>query len=79
VRGDFFSPAAANVSRNRYQEQEHVAAASTSSIGPSSAAIVAQQLIGQTEGVVDVKVGLRLVMESAIFMSKIDPRSVRQE
>jgi len=26
-----------------------------------------------------VKVGLRLVMESAIAMSKIDPRSVPQE
>ena len=40
--------------------------------------IVAQQLIDQTKGVVDVKVGLRLVMESAISMSKIDPRSVPQ-
>jgi hypothetical protein len=46
---------------------------------PIICAIVAQQLIGQTKGVVDVKVALRLVMESAIFMSKIDPRSVRQE
>jgi hypothetical protein len=46
---------------------------------PIICAIVAQRLIDQTKGVVDVKVALRLVMESAIFMSKIDPRSVRQE
>jgi hypothetical protein len=46
---------------------------------PIICAIVAQQLIGQTKGVIDVKVALRLVMESAIAMSKIDPRSVSQE
>jgi hypothetical protein len=45
---------------------------------PIVCAIVAQQLIDQTKGVIDVKVGLRLVMESAISMSKIDPRSVLQ-
>ncbi len=46
---------------------------------PILCAIAAQQLINQTKGVMDVKVALRLVMESAIFMSKIDPRSVPQE
>jgi hypothetical protein len=46
---------------------------------PIICAIAAQQLIAQTKGVMDVKVALRLVMESAIFMSKIDPRSVPQE
>ena len=46
---------------------------------PIICAIVAQQLIGQTKGVLDVKVALRLVMEAAIFMSRIDPRSVPQE
>ena len=46
---------------------------------PIICAIVAQQLISQTKGVIDVKVALRLVMELAISMSKIDPRSVPQE
>jgi len=46
---------------------------------PIICAIAAQQLIGQTKGVIDVKVALRLVMESAIAMSRIDPRSVPQE
>jgi hypothetical protein len=46
---------------------------------PIVCAIVAQQLVGQTKGVLDTKVALRLVMESAIFMSKIDPRSVPNE
>jgi hypothetical protein len=46
---------------------------------PIICAIATQQLIGQTKGVMDMKVALRLVMESAIAMSKIDPRSVRQE
>jgi hypothetical protein len=45
---------------------------------PIVCAIVAQQLMGQVKGVLDMKVALRLVMESAIFMSKIDPRSVPQ-
>jgi len=46
---------------------------------PIVCAIVAQQLIGRTKGVLDMKVAVRLVMESAIFMSKVDPRSVPQE
>ena len=46
---------------------------------PIICAITAQQLITQTKGVIDPKVALRLVMESAIAMSKIDPRSVPQE
>ncbi len=46
---------------------------------PILCAIATQQLMGQVKGVMDMKVALRLVMESAIFMSKIDPRSVPQE
>jgi len=46
---------------------------------PIVCAIVAQQLIGRTKGVLDMKVAVGLVMESAIFMSKVDPRSVPQE
>jgi hypothetical protein len=46
---------------------------------PIVCAIVAQQLIGHTKGVIDMKVAVRLVMESAIFMSKVDPASVPQE
>jgi hypothetical protein len=46
---------------------------------PIVCAIATQQLMGQVKGVMDMKVALRLVMESAIFMSKIDPRSVPQE
>jgi hypothetical protein len=46
---------------------------------PIVCAIVAQQLIGQAKGVIDMKVALRLVMESAVFMSKIDPKTVPQQ
>ena len=46
---------------------------------PIICAITAQQLVTQTKGVIDPKVALRLVMESAIAMSKIDPRSVPQQ
>lgn len=46
---------------------------------PIVCAVVTQQLISQVKGVLDVKVALHIAMESAIFMSKIDPRTVPQE
>jgi hypothetical protein len=46
---------------------------------PIVCAVVSQQLISQIKGVLDMKVALRIVMESAIFMSKIDPKTVPQQ
>ena len=46
---------------------------------PIVCAVVTQQLISQVKGVLDVKVALRIAMESAIFMPKIDPKTVPQQ
>jgi hypothetical protein len=45
---------------------------------PVIAALVANQFIAETKEVLDPRVGLRLVMEAAIAMSKVDPKSVPQ-
>jgi len=46
---------------------------------PIVCAVVTQQLINQVKGVLDVKAALRMAMESAIYMSKIDPKTVPQQ
>ncbi|WP_424631213.1 hypothetical protein [Bradyrhizobium sp. SYSU BS000235] len=40
---------------------------------------VADQLLRQTKDTLDPRIGLKLVMESAIAMSKVDPKSVPKE
>jgi hypothetical protein len=46
---------------------------------PIVCAVATQQLINQVKGVLDIKVALRIAMESAIYMSKIDPKTVPQQ
>ncbi|MCW5770439.1 MAG: hypothetical protein KIT16_02295 [Rhodospirillaceae bacterium] len=45
---------------------------------PIVAGIVAKQLLVMSKSVLDPRIAFRLCMEAAIFMSKIDPRSVPQ-
>lgn len=45
---------------------------------PLISALVAQQLLQWTKGTIDPRVGVALIMESAIVMSKIDPATVPQ-
>ena len=40
--------------------------------------MVAQQFVSQAKDVVDPRVGVALVMEAAIAMSKVDPAAVPQ-
>lgn len=42
------------------------------------ASLAAQQLLIQTRDTLDPRIGLRLIMESAIAMSKVDPATVPQ-
>ena len=44
----------------------------------SVASLAAQQLLIQTKDTLDPRIGLRLIMELAIAMSKVDPRTVPQ-
>ena len=46
---------------------------------PVICAEVANQLFRQTKDTLDPRIGLKLVMESAIAMSKVDPKSVPKE
>lgn len=46
---------------------------------PTVAAIVAQQLLTMTKDVLDPRLSLRIIMESAVTMSKVDPKLVPQE
>jgi hypothetical protein len=45
---------------------------------PLITALVANQLVQRTKGVLDTGIGFRLVMESAIAMSKVDQKTVPQ-
>jgi hypothetical protein len=45
---------------------------------PLVSALVAQQLLQWTKDIIDPRVGVGLVMESAIVMSKVDPKTVPQ-
>jgi hypothetical protein len=46
---------------------------------PLVTALVARQFLQWTKDTIDPRIGLALIMESAIVMSKIDPKSVPQE
>jgi len=46
---------------------------------PLVSALVAQQLLQWTKDIIDPRIGVALIMESAIVMSKVDPASVPQE
>jgi hypothetical protein len=41
-------------------------------------ALVAQQFVTMTKDTLDPRIGLALLMESAIAMSKVDPKTVPQ-
>jgi hypothetical protein len=45
---------------------------------PLVMALLAQQFIGMAKGTLDPRLALSLVMESAIMMSKVDPKTVPQ-
>jgi hypothetical protein len=46
---------------------------------PAVIGLVARQFVGLTKGALDPRISVQLVMESAIAMSKIDPKTVPQE
>lgn len=46
---------------------------------PLVTALVARQMLQWSKGAIDLRVGLALIMESAIVMSKVDPKTVPQE
>ncbi len=46
---------------------------------PNDAAILARQFIIMTKDTLDPRISFSLIMESAIAMSKIDPKAVPQE